>query len=63
MRTREEKQRDDEEQLEYLRIWQEERDKERAEKLQRRCIRNMHIRFALSYIRAAVEEFILGLKK
>ena len=63
MRTKEEKLRDDEEQLEYIRLWQEEKEKAKREKLQKRCVRNMHIRFAVSYICAAVEEFILGFKK
>lgn len=63
MRTKEERLRDDEEQLEYLRIWQEEKERQRQVKLEKRCTRNMHIRFMLQNIGAAVKRVLLNFKK
>lgn len=63
MRTREERLRDDEEQLEYVRFWWEEKERRQQAKLEKRCIRNMHIRFMFQNIGAAVKRALLKIKK
>ena len=54
---------DDEEQIEYLKRWRKEKEAKRQRKIEKRSIRNMHIRFMGLYIRAAVGRVIIWLKK
>lgn len=50
---------EDNEQLEYIRQWYEMKEQEKQNKVQRKCIRNLHWNFAKGYFKAAVEELIL----
>lgn len=53
---------DDEIQMASLKQWKADKEKRHREKIEKRSIRNMHIRFMGLYIRAAVGRLIMWLK-
>lgn len=53
---------DDKEQLAYIERWKAQKQMKEQKKLERKCIRRLHLEFAKSYFATAVEELVLWVK-